>query len=253
MNVIRYPSKDDATRFRAELQNAVEAARRDAQPEQTMLAWPAELDRRLLLGLAVKQRTGLCIQRERLACGDGPYTVAQLLRVPHLSPTVLRDLLLATDAFLASYIETFDDVPGPADVAAMRLRRVVQSLTPTQCAIVEERLLTDPPVDYHTLVLRLELSAATIRSRLLEAQRRFNIALGPELRIIAAELEKKLGANQGDVVDERIDALLDGVLPDHGNCTARRARAFFRQALTKELSLPTRQSESAPASIVLIT
>ena len=145
MEAIRYPSRDDAMRCSVELEEAVDAARRAERPEESMLAWPEGLDRQLLLGLPVKNRTQLCVQRGRLASGEGAYTVAQLLRVRYLSPAVVRDLLLATDEFLAGYIAAFDDVPGPADVAALRLRRAVRSLTPMQCAIVEQRLLTDPP------------------------------------------------------------------------------------------------------------
>ena len=98
------------------------------------------------------------------------------------------------------------------------------------------------------------MSATRIRSRLLEAQRRIEVALGPELHIIAAELKVRLGANPSKRdVEERVDALLNEVLPDHDDCTARRARALFRQALAKELSLQTRQSQSAPASVCHIT
>ena len=259
MHLIRYPSREEAMRCRAELQEAVEVARRDEQPEKSLIAWPAGLDRSLLLGLAVKNRTRLCLQRRRLACGEGTYTVAQFLHVRHLSPAVLRDLLLASDEFLRNYITTFDDAPGPADVAAMRLRQAVQSLTPTETAIVEQRLFTAPPVAYHELTLRFHMSTTRIRSRLREAQRRIEVALGPELRIIAAELKERLDASpdEGDIEEridaERIDAFLDGVLPDHGDCTARRARALFRQALAKELSLQTRPSQNAPASVSHIT
>ena len=225
-------------RCRAELQEAVNAARRDEQPEKTALAWPAGLDRQLLLGLPVQSRTRMCLLRGRLASDEGAYTVEQLLRVRYLSPAVLRDLVLATEAFLAYYIKAFDEPPGPADVAAMRLRRAVERLTPTETAIVEERLLTDPPVEYLELVLRFKMTATRIRSRLREARRRIEVALGPELRIIAAELKERLGPSpsEGDVA-ERIDALLDGVLPDHGNCSGRRARALFRRALANELGV----------------
>ena len=259
MNVIRYPSRDEAIRYRAELQDAVDAARREEQPEKyafgwpttldrelrpglrlknDALAWAAGLDRRLLLGLPVRGHTRRCLRRGGLECGEGAYTVEQFLRVRYLTPEVLRDLVLATDAFLAAYIATFDDVPGPADVAAMRLTRAVESLTSIEAAVVEQRLLTDPPVKYRELVLQLEMSTARIWSRLCEARRKIEVALGPELHIIAAEVKAGLepSSSEGDVA-ERIDALLDAVLPDHCDGTGRRVKALFRLALVKELDL----------------
>ena len=116
----------------------MQAAQRDEQPPKATLAWPAGLDRTLLMALPVQDRAHRALAR-------GAYTVEQLLRVPYLSPPMLRELLLAADAFLEDYIETFDERPGPADLAAMRLTRGVASLTPAEAAVVEHRFLTDPP------------------------------------------------------------------------------------------------------------
>ena len=103
------------------------------------------------------------------------------------------------------------------------------------------------------------MSTTRIRYWLREAQRRIDAALGPELRIIAAELKERVNTSpdEGEVeqrIDaERIDALLDGVLPEDADRTTHQSRALFRHALATELSLPTRQNDSVPASIVLVT
>ena len=239
-----YPSRDEAMRCRAEIQEAVQAAQRDEQPPKAAVAWPAGLDRTLLMGLPVQGRTHTCLARDGAWGGRGAYTVEQLLRVRYLNPPVLRDLLLTTDAFLAHYIETFDERPGPADVLAMRLTRAVESLTPAEVAVVEQRLLTDPPVEYVHLVLQLKISQARVGSALKRAERKCAVALGLELQLIAAELREGFGAGPAEEeVDQRIDMLLNEVLPDDATGTSHRARALFRLALVQELDLhPAKRS-----------
>ena len=70
----------------------------------------------------------------------------------------------------------------------MRLTKDVQRLTPIEAVIVDERVLKRPPTEFHTLAMRFAMASSRIRSRLVKAQRRFEIALEPELRVIAAEL-----------------------------------------------------------------
>ena len=162
----RYPSRDEAIRCRAEIQEAVQAARRDEQPPKAALAWPAGLDRALLMALPVQDRAHGALARGGAWGWRGAQTVEQVLRVPYLSPPLLRELLLAADAFLQDYIETFDERPGPAELAAMRLTRAVESLTPAEAAVIEQRLLTDPPVEYLRLIGEPLLSNTSLSPRL---------------------------------------------------------------------------------------
>ena len=242
MTSSRYPSRDEAIRCRAEIQEAVQAARRDEPPPKAALAWPAGLDRALLMALPMQIRAHRALARGGAWRWAGPQTVEQVLRVPYLSPPMLRDLLLAADAFLEDYIETFDERPGPADLAAMRLTRAVESLTPAEAAVIEQRLLTDPPVEYLRLILELKISQTGLGLALERAKHKCAVALGLELQLIAEELKDDLGADPTrEDVGRRIEGLLDDVLPDDASCTNRRARALFHLALVQELELhPTK-------------
>ena len=82
------------------------------------------------------------------------------------------------------------------------------------------------------------MPSAQIRSRLVKARQRFEIALAPELQHIAAEPKAHLGTspNESDV-RERIDALLDELLPNDGGSVERRARQVFRHPLVEQLNL----------------
>ena len=240
---LTYPSREEANRYRREIQEAVEAARKGEEPERNTPAWPAGLDRTILRGLPLPAHSRNCLLRARLMEGDNPFTVAEMLRIRGLGPTTVRNLLVGVDEFLGEYIETFDQVPGPADVAAMRLVKEVQRLTPMEAVIVDERLLKYPPTEYHTLAVRFDMSSARIRSRLVKAEESFAIALGPELRVIADRLKADLepSPNESDV-GERIDALLDDVVPNDEGSVERRMKRLFRHHLVEELGLKSRKT-----------
>ena len=179
---LTYPSREEAMRYRRALDEAVEAARTGEQAESGALAWPAGLDRTILRGLPLPSHTRNCLLRARLMKGDNRFTVAEMLRIRGLGPTTVRNLLVGVDELLGEYIETFDRVPGPADVAAMRLTKEVQRLTPMEAVIVDERVLQHPPTEFHTLAIRFAMAGSRIRSRQVNARDQFEIALGPELQ-----------------------------------------------------------------------
>ena len=145
MKATEYPSREEARQYRQEVEEAVAAARSDEEPEKGVLAWPAGLDRTILRGLPLTAHTRNCLLRTQLMEGSNALTVAEMRRTRGVGPTTVRNLLIAVDEFLRNYIETFEGRPGPADVAAWRLKQVVERLTPTKWAIVEQRTLRHPP------------------------------------------------------------------------------------------------------------
>ena len=108
---LTHPSREEAKRYRREIQDAVQAVGNREIPDKTAIAWPTGLDRRLLLGLPIQRRTRNCLLRGGVAAGDERLTVQDLLRVRHLTEPLLPDLLLTIDAFLDEYIQTFEEVP----------------------------------------------------------------------------------------------------------------------------------------------
>ena len=230
---LTYPSREEAKRYRHEIQEAVEAARKGEEPERNAPAWPAGLDRTILRGLPLPAHSRNCLLRARLMEGDNALTVAEMLRIPGLGSNTVRNLLIGIDEFLGEYIETFDQVPGPADVATMRLTKEVQRLTPTESVIVDERVLQHPPTEYHTLAMRFAMSSSRIRSRLVNTQDRFEIALGPELRVIAAGLLARLGPSPSE---QEVKKRIDELLPIDAGCVGRRVRRLFVQALLEEVT-----------------
>ena len=222
-NIRMYPSRDEAMRYRRALREAVTAARKGEEPERHVPAWPAGLDRTLLASLPLPAHTRNCLRRTGLTKGDDALTVAEMLRTPEVGPTTLANLLLAVDAFLGEYIAAFEERPGPVHVAAMRLAGEVRRLTSTEAVIVDERVLRRPPSEFHTLAVRLEMSSGRIRSRVVDARHRVTIALGPELRHVAAAVKSGLGPDPSESdVTERIDTLLDEVLTSDGDAVVRR-------------------------------
>ena len=195
---LTYPSREEAMRYRRALHEGLEATRTGERAGSGALAWPAGLDRTILQGLPLPSHTRNCLLRAGLMGDDNAFTVAEMLRIPGLGPTTVRNLLLAIDEFLREYIETFDRVPGPADVATMRLVKEVQRLTPMEAVIVDERLLKHPPTEFHTLAMRFAMASSRIRSRLVNARDRFEIALGPELRVVAAGLREGVGPSPNE-------------------------------------------------------
>ena len=236
-NIRMYPSRDEAMRCRRELREAVMAAHNGDEPERDALARLAGLDRTLLASLPLPTQTRNCLRRAGLMADDDALTVAEMLRAPEVCPTTLTNLLLAVDAFLGEYIAAFEERPGPADVAAMRLAREVRRLTATEAVIVDERELKRPPSEFHVLAVRLEMSSTRIRSRVVDARRRVTMALGPELGHVAAEVRSKLGPNPGESdVTGRIDTRLEEVLESDGDAVVRGTKRLFRHALVEALS-----------------
>ena len=98
-----------------------------------------------------------------------------------------------------------------------------------------------PPTEYHGLAVRLDMSSSRIGSGLVEAKRRLKIALDPELHQMAAELKADLGPSPSERgLEERIDELLDDVLPNDEGSVERRTKEIFRQALRERLNLEGR-------------
>ena len=115
----------------------------------------------------------------------------------------------------------------------MRLTKEVQRLTAAEWEIVEERILKRPPTEYHTLAVRFDMSSARVRSRLVNTQDRFEIALGPELRIIAGKLKAKLGP---DPSERGARKGIDELLPNDADCVGGRVKRLFEQALLEEVT-----------------
>ena len=86
--------------------------------------------------------------------------------------------------------------------------------------------------------MRLDVSISRIQTRLYNARHRFAIALDPEIRHIATQMKADLGPSPSEAdVNERIDALLDEVMPNDRGAVERRAKRVFRHALLKKLKL----------------
>ena len=134
---VRYPSRDEARRYRQELRHALEALRGPSRPDADVLAWPAGLDRGVLLGLPLRDGTHRRLLDAGLMEGDSPLALREAIRTPNVSLVSVREAIVATDAFLSECIDTFDDAPTPADVVAMRLRQQVKRLTTRERTIIE--------------------------------------------------------------------------------------------------------------------
>ena len=117
---VRYPSRDEARRHRHKLRYTVEALRERSRPDADALAWPAGLDRAILVGLPLRDGTHRRLLQAGLMEDDRPLTVHEVVRIPNVSLKAMREALVAADAFLREYIDTFDDAPTPAGVVAMR-------------------------------------------------------------------------------------------------------------------------------------
>ena len=94
------------------------------------------LDRRCLPGFQASPRA----PRAR----NDPLTAHEVLCMPSISSRAIGELLFAVDEFLSEYVESFKGRPGPASVVAMRLRTLVQRLTPGEVLVVEHRVLSRP-------------------------------------------------------------------------------------------------------------
>ena len=159
-----YPRRGEAERYRHEIQEAVAAVRNGKEPEKNGLAWPEGLSRTLLRGLPLRTHTRNTLLRTRLMEGDNAMTVAEILCTPRMGATTVQNLIVGIDEFLDEYIKMFDERPGPADVAAMRLTKQVQTLTPVEAVIIDERVLNCPPTELHTLSVRIDVSISRMQT-----------------------------------------------------------------------------------------
>ena len=176
MSRARYPSPDEARRYRRDLEGALEAVRKKGSPGAEALAWPAGLDRTLVLALPLSVTTRSCLRRAGLMEGDNALTWHELLRNPDIGSRAIRELLFGIDAFLRDYIERFDARPEPAAVLAMRLQKEVNRLTPRECAIVEHRVLRRPPTTLAVVGAMFGVSRERIRHLQARAGRRMLMA-----------------------------------------------------------------------------
>ena len=232
MHPTRYPSRDEAQRYLLKLQDAQEAVRKRSRPDTDALAWPAGLDRAILVGLPLREGTRRCLLWTGLMEGDNPLTVYEVVRIPNLNLKSMREALVATHAFLSEYIEAFDDRPWPGEVVAMRLQRQVERLTPRESTIIEHRVLRRPPTKLALLGAMLAVSPSRIRYVQARAAARIRIAFGNELPFIARSLTDEIGANADvSTVSRRIDDLF----PNGVGQTAAFAKKLFRQAVIDEM------------------
>ena len=231
---VRYPSRDEARRYRHELRHTVEALRERSPRDADAIAWPAGLDRAILVGLPLRDGTRRRLLQAGLMEGDSPLTVHEVVRIPNVSLVSMREALVATDVFLRECIEGFDDAPTPADVVAMRLRRQVKRLAPRERTIIEHRLLRRPPTTLAALGGMFAVSPSRIRHLQARERERIRIALGNEIPLIAAALADALGhgADMG-TVNRRVDDLF----PNGNGETSAFAKELFRQAVLDEMSL----------------
>ena len=141
-----YPSRDEAQRYRRELQDAVDAMRERRFPQRGALVWPAGLDRRHHRGgTALPEGRHNLLRHAGLMEGDNPLTAHEVLCMPYISSRAIREILFAVDEFLSEYVKSFEGRPEPAaSVVAMRLRMEVEKLTPREVLIVEHRVLSRP-------------------------------------------------------------------------------------------------------------
>ena len=231
---VRYPSRDEALRYRHELRHALEALSGPFRPDADVLAWPAGLDRGILLGLPLRDRTHRRLLQAGLMEGDSPLTLREAVRIPNVSLKAMREALIGADAFLSECIDTFDDAPTPADVVTMRLRQEVKRLTARERTIIEHRLLRRPPTTLAALGGMFSVSPSRIRHLQTRATQRIRIALGAEIPFIAAALADALG-HGADMctVNRRVDDLF----PNGNGETSVFAKELFRQAVLDEMSL----------------
>ena len=124
--------------------------------------------------------------------------------------------------------------PGPAAVAAMRLKLKLETLTPKESVVIECRILSTPPETLREIATRFGVTRERIRQIQAKAERKIGMALGNELRIVAEAVKEELGPiAEESAVHRRIDELL----PDGSDWTAGRVKKFFRQALIRKIGL----------------
>ncbi|MDD9983501.1 MAG: hypothetical protein OXU81_19450 [Gammaproteobacteria bacterium] len=97
---VEAPSGEAAQLYLFDLQDALEAIRRNQRPNLHSVAWPTGLDRSLLNGLPLEVRTRNCLLSAGLMEGDSPLTVQQVLRLANFGRKSLRDLLFTVESFL---------------------------------------------------------------------------------------------------------------------------------------------------------
>ena len=270
MSRAEQPSPDAAKRYRSDLQDTLEVIRKNDLLKMSALAWPAGLDRRILDGLPLRERTRNCLSQARLMEGDNPLTVYELLRIANFGRESLSDLLCTVDDFLSVCIESggvgspqdgrqndVAEVPpqgsierfgidqslegglGSAAVVAMRLRTYLESLSPRQLTIIEDRLLSTPPKTLEEVGAKFDVTRERIRQIQARTEQKMRAAFRSELRTVAEVARKGLGhiAEEG-AVNRRIDALL----PDDPGRTGECIKKLFRRSLIDKMGFALHQS-----------
>ena len=241
-----YPSRDQAQRYRRELQDAVEAVRERRFPHRGALVWPAGLDRAIVVGLPLPESTHKRLRQAGLMEGNNPLTAHEVLCVPCMSSRAIGELLFAVDEFLSEYVKIFEGRPEPASVVAMRLRMEVEKLTPREVLIVEHRVLSRPRKTLKEIAARCGVSCERIRQIQTGTERRIRTACGHELRFLAGALHNELAPS---AEQSALHRRIDGLLPNGVGPTEELVTTLFRQALLDEMGLTPNQSEGLRGGI----
>ena len=70
----------------------------------------------------------------------------------------------------------------------MRLVRAVEQLSEVEFALIEQRTLISPPVEYFALQMQFHMSVARVGRTLKGAQRKLQVALGPEPDLVERDV-----------------------------------------------------------------
>ena len=196
-----------------------------------MVALPAGLDRAMLAGLALRATTRRKAVAVDLFAGDQALLIKDLSTSYQLNRGKILDLLATLDRFLAQYSARFQSRPTPAALLTMRLEATINSMTPNERVIVDQRVLAKS-----TRQRTAQMCGFTsARCAVLEARvrHRFEIALGNE--IDSEEIE-----DPQTLVDRVTKAALLGTRYSRPPCTMRDSPADAScESTTPQLS-PTR-------------
>ena len=241
----RYPSRDEAVDYRGVLTDVVDAVRNKQWPTtRDTLVWPEGLDRRILAGLPLPETTRRCLQSAGLMEGDDPRTVYEFLCTPGIGRRAIHELVFALDAFLTESIERFEGAPSPVAVVAMRLSSALNRLTPRERAIIELRVLRDPPMTFDVLGAVLGVSATRVQQLQARAQERIDVAFGSDLGPIVRGQKETSGIPADEGVEHRhVDDLLSKDLGGREELVRR----LFSRAVINEMGL-----RSTPESALVL-
>ena len=107
------PFSDEAQRHLDDLQRALEELRNHGIPKASSIAWPAGLNRQVVLELPLKLRTRNCLSQRRFLEGTGPLKVRDLMIMENFGRTSLHDLLGELEVYLKACIHDGTVAPHP--------------------------------------------------------------------------------------------------------------------------------------------